>query len=263
MYKREEMILNKIIDKTKFELDKQKIELPFNLLEKAILHSRSTINPLDSIKNGINIIAEVKKASPSKGVICAEFNPLKIALEYERAGVWAISVLTEPYYFMGSLEYLALIRRFVNLPLLRKDFIIDRYQIAQARIYGADMILLIAKALDTKSLIELSNYANELNLTVLMEIHDEEDLEKALQTNAKLIGINHRNLATFDMDMSLSLRLKEKIPNDRVIVAESGLYSYEQLLNLSQNGVRGFLIGEHFMRQDDIYKAVMEIKNER
>lgn len=263
MYKREEMILNKIIDKTKFELDKQKIELPFNLLEKAILHSRSTINPLNSIKNGINIIAEVKKASPSKGVIKDNFDPLKIALEYERAGVWAISVLTEPYYFMGSLEYLGLIRRFVNLPLLRKDFIIDRYQIAQARIYGADMILLIAKALDTKSLIELSNYANELNLTVLMEIHDEEDLEKALQTDAKLIGINHRNLATFDMDMSLSLRLKEKIPNDRVIVAESGLYSYEQLLNLSQNGVRGFLIGEYFMRQDDIYKAVMEIKNER
>lgn len=263
MYKREEMILNKIIDKTKFELDKQKIELPFNLLEKAILHSRNTINPLDSIKNGINIIAEVKKASPSKGVIKDNFDPLKIALEYERAGVWAISVLTEPYYFMGSLEYLGLIRRFVNLPLLRKDFIIDRYQIAQARIYGADMILLIAKALDTKSLIELSNYANELNLTVLMEIHDEEDLEKALQTNAKLIGINHRNLATFDMDMSLSLRLKEKIPNDRVIVAESGLYLHEQLLNLSQNGVSGFLIGEHFMRQDDIYKAVMEIKNER
>jgi indole-3-glycerol phosphate synthase len=96
-----------------------------------------------------------------------------------------------------------------------------------------------------------------------MEIHDEEDLEKALQTDAKLIGINHRNLATFDMDMSLSLRLKENIPNDRVIVAESGLYSYEQLLNLNQNGVKGFLIGEHFMRQDDIYKAVMEIKNER
>jgi indole-3-glycerol phosphate synthase len=263
MYKRGKMILQKIIDKTKIELEKQKNELPFALLKRALNHSRTPLNPLNSLQNGINIIAEVKKASPSKGVICAEFNPLKIALEYERAGVWAISVLTEPYYFMGSLEYLGLIRRFVNLPLLRKDFIIDRYQIAQARIYGADMILLIAKALDVKSLKELSDYANELNLTVLMEIHDEEDLEKALQTDAKLIGINHRNLATFDMDMSLSLRLKENIPNDRVIVAESGLYSYEQLLNLNQNGVKGFLIGEHFMRQDDIYKAVMEIKNER
>lgn len=257
------MILQKIIDKTKIELEKQKNELPFTLLKRALNYSRTPLNPLNSLQNGINIIAEVKKASPSKGVICAEFNPLKIALEYERAGVWAISVLTEPYYFMGSLEYLGLIRRFVNLPLLRKDFIIDRYQIAQARIYGADIILLIAKALDVKSLKELSDYANELNLTVLMEIHDEEDLEKALQTDAKLIGINHRNLATFDMDMSLSLRLKENIPNDRVIVAESGLYSYEQLLNLNQNGVKGFLIGEHFMRQNDIYKAVMEIKNER
>lgn len=254
------MILNKIIDRTKFDLEKQKQKLPFNILQKALSYSRSPLDPLKSLKDGINIIAEVKKASPSKGVIRDDFDPLQIALEYERAGAWAISVLCEPHYFLGSIEYLGLVRRFVNLPLLRKDFIIDRYQIAQARIYGADMILLIAKALDTKSLIELSNYANELNLTVLMEIHDEEDLEKALQTNAKLIGINHRNLKTFDMDMELSLKLKELIPSDRVVVAESGLYSYNQILNLNQNGIRGFLIGEHFMRQDDIYQAVMDIR---
>ncbi|WP_086268463.1 indole-3-glycerol phosphate synthase TrpC [Campylobacter sp. P0103] len=254
------MILNQIIDRTKFDLEKQKQKLPFNILQKALSYSRSPLDPLKSLKDGINIIAEVKKASPSKGVIRDDFDPLQIALEYERAGAWAISVLCEPHYFLGSIEYLGLVRRFVNLPLLRKDFIIDRYQIAQARIYGADMILLIAKALDTKSLIELSNYANELNLTVLMEIHDEEDLEKALQTNAKLIGINHRNLKTFDMDMELSLKLKELIPSDRVVVAESGLYSYNQILNLNQNGIRGFLIGEHFMRQDDIYQAVMDIR---
>lgn len=254
------MILNKIIDRTKFDLEKQKQKLPFNILQKALSYSRSPLDPLKSLKDGINIIAEVKKASPSKGVIRDDFDPLQIALEYERAGAWAISVLCEPHYFLGSIEYLGLVRRFVNLPLLRKDFIIDRYQIAQARIYGADMILLIAKALDTKSLIELSNYANELNLTVLMEIHDEEDLEKALQTNAKLIGINHRNLKTFDMNMELSFKLKELIPSDRVVVAESGLYSYNQILSLNQNGIRGFLIGEHFMRQDDIYQAVMDIR---
>lgn len=254
------MILNKIIDRSKFDLEKQKQKLPFNILQKALSYSRSPLDPLKSLKDGINIIAEVKKASPSKGVIRDNFDPLQIALEYERAGAWAISVLCEPHYFLGSIEYLGLVRRFVNLPLLRKDFIIDRYQIAQARIYGADMILLIAKALDTKSLIELSNYANELNLTVLMEIHDEEDLEKALQTNAKLIGINHRNLKTFDMDMELSFKLKELIPSDRVVVAESGLYSYNQILSLNQNGIRGFLIGEHFMRQDDIYQAVMDIR---
>lgn len=254
------MILNQIIDRTKFDLEKQKQKLPFNILQKALSHSRNPLDPLKSLKDGINIIAEVKKASPSKGVIRDNFDPLQIALEYERAGAWAISVLCEPHYFLGSIEYLGLVRRFVNLPLLRKDFIIDRYQIAQARIYGADMILLIAKALDTKSLTELSNYANELNLTVLMEIHDEEDLEKALQTNAKLIGINHRNLKTFDMDMELSFKLKELIPSDRVVVAESGLYSYNQILSLNQNGIRGFLIGEHFMRQDDIYQAVMDIR---
>ena len=254
------MILNQIIARTKFDLEKQKQKLPFNILQKALSHSHSPLDPLKSLKDGINIIAEVKKASPSKGVIRDNFDPLQIALEYERAGAWAISVLCEPHYFLGSIEYLGLVRRFVNLPLLRKDFIIDRYQIAQARIYGADMILLIAKALDTKSLTELSNYANELNLTVLMEIHDEEDLEKALQTNAKLIGINHRNLKTFDMDMELSFKLKELIPSDRVVVAESGLYSYNQILSLNQNGIRGFLIGEHFMRQDDIYQAVMDIR---
>lgn len=254
------MILNKIIDRSKFDLEKQKQKLPFNILQKALSYSRSPLDPLKSLKDGINIIAEVKKASPSKGVIRDDFDPVQIALEYERAGAWAISVLCEPHYFLGSIEYLGLVRRFVNLPLLRKDFIIDRYQIAQARIYGADMILLIAKALDTKSLIELSNYANELNLTVLMEIHDEKDLEKALQTNAKLIGINHRNLKTFDMDMELSLKLKELIPSDRVVVAESGLYSYNQILSLNQSGIRGFLIGEHFMRQDDIYQAVMDIR---
>ena len=254
------MILNQIIDRTKFDLEKQKQKLPFNILQKALSHSRSPLDPLKSLKDGINIIAEVKKASPSKGVIRDNFDPLQIALEYERAGAWAISVLCEPHYFLGSIEYLGLVRRFVNLPLLRKDFIIDRYQIAQARIYGADMILLIAKALDIGSLKDLSNYANELNLTVLMEIHDEEDLEKALQTNAKLIGINHRNLKTFDMDMELSFKLKELIPSDRVVVAESGLYSYNQILSLNQNGIRGFLIGEHFMRQDDIYQAVMDIR---
>ena len=263
MYKRDQMILQKIIEKTKFELEKQKNELPFATLKKALSHSRIPLNPLKSLKDGINIIAEVKKASPSKGVIRAEFNPLQIALEYERAGAWAISVLTEPYFFMGSLEYLGAIRRFVNLPLLRKDFIIDKYQIAQARIYGADMILLIAKALDLKSLKELSSYADELNLTVLMEIHDFDDLQKALETNAKLIGVNHRNLESFEMDMQLSLKLKELIPADRVVVAESGLYSHDQLVNLNQNGISAFLIGEHFMRQDDIYKAVMEMRNER
>ena len=254
------MILNQIIDRTKFDLEKQKQKLPFNILQKALSYSRSPLDPLKSLKDGINIIAEVKKASPSKGVIRDNFDPLQIALEYERAGAWAISVLCEPHYFLGSIEYLGLVRRFVNLPLLRKDFIIDRYQIAQARIYGADMILLIAKALDIGSLKYLSSYAKDLGLSVLMEIHDEEDLQKALGCDVRLIGINHRKLKTFDMDMELSLKLKELIPSDIVVVAESGLYSYNQILSLNQNGIRGFLIGEHFMRQDDIYQAVMDIR---
>ena len=209
----------------------------------------------------IRIYAEVKKASPSKGIIREDFDPLLIAQIYSQNGANAISVLTEPHYFKGDLEYLTGIRRYVNTPLLRKDFIVDKYQIVEALVYGADFILLIAKALSKKELQELYDYALHLGLEVLVEIHDKEDLKKAMACGAHIIGINHRNLETFEMDMTLCHQLIPMIPNGKIIVAESGVSDQAIIKELSEAGADAFLIGEHFMRQDDIGAEVRKLKN--
>jgi indole-3-glycerol phosphate synthase len=169
--------------------------------------------------------------------------------------------LTEPHYFQGNLEYLTQIRRYVPTPLLRKDFIIDKYQIIEALVYGADFILLIAKALSTKELKELYEYALHVGLDVLVEIHDKEDLTKAMKCGAMIIGINHRNLETFEMDMELCDKLIPMIPNGKIIVAESGVNNQEIIKHLCDIGVDAFLIGEHFMRQDNIADEVKKLKS--
>ena len=169
-------------------------------------------------------------------------------------------MLTEPHYFQGNLEYLTQIRRYVPTPLLRKDFIIDEYQILEAVVYGADFILLIAKALSKKELKSLLEYALRLGLEVLVEIHDKEDLTKAIFAGANIIGINHRNLETFEMDMSLTEKLMPLIPQGKIIVAESGLNDKETIQHLSKIGADAFLIGEHFMRQSDIQIALEAFK---
>ena len=181
-------------------------------------------------------------------------------MEYENAGASAFSVLTEPHYFRGDLEFIPQIRRYTRTPILRKDFIVDRYQILEALVYGADFILLIAKALEGKQLRELLEFARRLGLRALCEIHDKDDLKKAVFAGADIIGINHRNLETFEVDTSLSERLIPLIPNGKIIVAESGLHSHEQLKSLHEAGVDAFLIGEHFMRQNDVGAALREIK---
>ncbi len=209
--------------------------------------------------NPYRIIAEVKKASPSKGVIREDFNPVEIAKEYAEAAD-AMSILTEPHFFQGSLEYLMEISRFSPVPLLRKDFIIDEFQIAEAYAAGADFILLIAKAMDVKELKRLYVFAKNTGLEVLFEIHDEEDLEKALETGAEIIGFNHRNLETFEMDMDLSKKLMPLLPEGAIIVAESGINDFETVKRLAENGVDAYLVGEYFMRQKDIKKAVLSLK---
>lgn len=211
-------------------------------------------------QNPYRIIAEVKKASPSKGVIREDFDYLQIAKDYEMGRADALSILTEPHFFQGNLEYISHIRRYVPMPLLRKDFIVDKYQILEALVYGADFILLIAKALSKKELKELYEYALHLGLEVLVEIHDKADLLKAMFAGATIIGINHRNLETFEMDMSLSSQLIPLIPNGKIIVAESGLHDFEQIQELNKIGVDAFLIGEHFMRQEDISAEVKKLK---
>lgn len=260
------MILDEIIERTKQDLEIRKKDIPLDLLGRTLASNpfapRDVIKFLTSTKEEpIRIIAEVKKASPSKGIIKEDFDPLAIAQAYSNSGANAISVLTEPHYFQGNLEYLTAIRRYVPTPLLRKDFIVDKYQIVEALVYGADFILLIAKALGTKELKELYEYALHLGLEVLVEIHDKEDLTKAMKCGASIIGINHRNLDTFEMDMELCDKLIPMIPNGKVIVAESGVSNTETIKRLSAIGADAFLIGEHFMRVDNIEDEMTKFKN--
>jgi indole-3-glycerol phosphate synthase len=259
------MILDDIIKKTKEDLRKRKKEFSFDWLGRSLAYNPyppRDVKPFltSSKEDPFRIIAEVKKASPSKGVIREDFDPLMIAKEYEKGGANAISVLTEPHFFQGDIEYLTMLRRYVSTPLLRKDFIIDEYQILEAVVYGADFILLIAKALSKKELKNLLEYAWRLGLNALVEIHDKEDLTKAIFAGADIIGINHRNLETFKMDMKLSEKLIPLIPNGKIIVAESGLNDKNTLIELNKIGVDAFLIGEHFMRQDDISGSLKELK---
>lgn len=259
------MILDEILKKTKDDLEKRKADFPFDLLGRSL--SANPYSPRDVKKaltltndNPYKIIAEVKKASPSKGVIRDDFDPVKIAVEYEKGGADAFSVLTEPHFFQGNLEYISLIRRYTKTPILRKDFIIDEYQVLEAAVYGADFILLIAKALSKNELKNLLEFARRLGLEALVETHDKEDVKNAIFAGADIIGINHRDLQTFDMHMDLSQKLIPLIPNSKIIIAESGLKDKQQLKELNKIGVDAFLIGETFMRQDDVCKAVMDMK---
>lgn len=260
------MILDDIIQKTKYDLEKRKLDITLDMMGRSLSHNpyppRDVKKFLTATKDEpIRIIAEVKKASPSKGVIREDFDPIAIAQTYSFNGANAISVLTEPHFFQGNLEYLTSIRRYVPTPLLRKDFIVDKYQIVEALVFGADFILLIAKALAKKELQELYDYALHLGLEVLVEIHDIEDLQKAMACGAHIIGINHRSLETFEMDMSLCHKLIPMIPNGKIIVAESGISEQNIIKELSEAGADAFLIGEHFMRQDDIGAEVQRLKN--
>ena len=260
------MILDEIIERTKADLEIRKKEITLDLLGRTLSSNRYAprdVKPyLTSTKEEpIRIIAEVKKASPSKGIIKEDFDPLLIAQAYSNSGANAISVLTEPHYFKGNLEYLTQIRRYVSTPLLRKDFIVDKYQIVEALVYGADFILLIAKSLGTKELKELYEYALHLGLEVLVEIRDKEDLTKALKCGANIIGINHRNLDTFEMDTTLCDKLIPLIPNGKIIVAESGVSDTETIKRLSSIGADAFLIGEHFMRVPSIEDELKKFKN--
>jgi len=260
------VILDDIMKKTKEDLKKREKEFSLDWLGRSLAfnpYAPRDVKPfLTATKEDpYRIIAEVKKASPSKGVIREDFDPLFIAQQYSKAGVDAISVLTEPHFFQGSLEYLTGIRRYVPTPLLRKDFIFSEYQLVEALAYGADFVLLIAKCLTKKELKDLLNYTWHLGMNALVEVHDKEDLTKAIYAGADIIGVNHRNLETFEMDMSLTEKLMPLIPNGKIIVAESGINDKETIVELSKIGVDAFLIGEHFMRQDDIYESVKKLKD--
>jgi len=258
-------ILDEIIKKTKEDLAKRKVDYPVDWLGRSLAYNpfapKDVYSALKSTsENPYRIIAEVKKASPSKGVIREDFDPMVIGQAYEKGGADSLSILTEPHFFQGNKEYLGMVRRYTSIPLLRKDFIVDKYQLVEALAYGADYVLLIATALSRKELKELLQYTHHLGMEALVEIHNKTDLLKAIFAGANIIGINHRNLETFEMDMRLSEKLIPLIPNNKIIVAESGITTHETVQELSKVGADAFLVGEHFMRQDDITQAVKNLK---
>ncbi|MBX9628051.1 MAG: indole-3-glycerol phosphate synthase TrpC [Gemmataceae bacterium] len=208
----------------------------------------------------VRVIAEVKKASPSAGVIRADFDPVAVARTYERHGVAAISVLTDVEYFQGSLDYLTTVRRAVGVPVLRKDFVIDRYQLLEARAAGADAALLIAECLPGDRLAELQREAIALGLHTLVELHDAGELTRVIACGARVIGINNRDLRTFDTRLDHTLDLLPHIPADRVVVSESGIKTHADLARLGAAGVRAVLVGESLMRSPDIGAALDELR---
>jgi indole-3-glycerol phosphate synthase len=197
------------------------------------------------------VIAEIKKASPSKGIIREDFNPAEIAKSYEQAGAACLSVLTDEQYFQGSAAYLKQARDACSLPVLRKDFMIDPYQVVEARAMGADCILLIAAALELKQMQLLEDVSHELGMAVLVEVHNQKELDLALELGTPLVGINNRNLRTFDVTLQTTLDLLKNLPDDRFVITESGIFTPEDVALMRDNNVNGFLVGEAFMRQPD------------
>jgi indole-3-glycerol phosphate synthase len=254
-------ILDKIVATKRGEIEAARSARPERELRAELADAappRDFFAPL-AAEGPIKLIAEVKKASPSKGVIRADFHPVEIARIYADSGASCISVLTDEPYFQGSLSYLRDIRAAVALPLLRKDFILDTYQLLQARAAGADAVLLIAECLDDCHLRGLHNEAIELGMTPLVEFYEEANVERVLDAGARLIGVNNRDLKTFEVDLEHTIRMRSKIPRDCVLVGESGIHSRTDAERLERAGVDAMLVGEHLMRQDDVGAAVAEL----
>lgn len=255
-------LLDSILESTRQRISKDKKNISLNQVRE-IAESKKDSSFLFQkaiSKKGLNFICEVKKASPSKGVIVDEFSPKNIALEYQKAGADAISCLTEPDYFMGKDEYLRDIKECVNIPILRKDFIIDEYMIYQAKAIGADAILLISSILDKNKLKDYLFLANYLGLCVLVEVHNEAEIDNALFANANIIGVNNRDLKTFKVDIQTSLKLKKILPNSILFVSESGITTRKDILELEKINTNAVLIGEWLIRQRDKQKALQILK---
>ena len=245
-------ILDHIVADKRKEVDLRRSIIPTSQLEQSVLFERDTFSLTQRLKNSASsIIAEHKRRSPSKSVINQTLNVFDVAKGYEDAGVCGMSVLTDGKYFGGSLDDLLLARASCELPLLRKEFIIHPYQILEAKAYGADVILLIASILSKVEIKEFSEYAKSLNLEVLLEIHNEEELNKSIMPSLDMIGVNNRNLKTFDVSLETSKHLSALIPNDFLKISESGISNIEAIKELKPYGYQGFLIGENFMKTEN------------
>lgn len=256
-------VLDLIVEDTRAELARRKRDVSLSRLEGARYFERTPLGFVDALRRDeLAVIAEMKKASPSKGVIREEFEPTDIAPRYEDAGAAAISVLTEPLHFQGSLDHLASVRGVVNLPLLRKDFIVDVYQLFEARAHGADAVLLIAAILDRSHLHDLLQAAAALNLSALVEVYELSEIDRIDFDEVSILGVNNRDLRTFEVDIEHSLRVFRHVPQDIVRVSESGLSSANELRHLYENGVDAVLIGETFMKADDPGDALRRLYDE-
>lgn len=252
-------ILDKIIIDKRREVELKKSIIPFSQLEASVLFERKTISLSQNLKNSNSgIIAEHKRRSPSKAEINYNFTVEEVVKGYENAGACGISVLTDGKYFGGSLDDLLLARATVNIPLLRKEFIVDEYQILEAKAHGADLILLIAAVLTRAEIDSLSKFAKSLGLEVLLEVHNQEELEKSIMPTLDMIGVNNRNLKTFEVSLDFSKQLADQIPNEFVKVSESGISSIEAINELKPFGYKGFLIGENFMKTNNAGQAATE-----
>ncbi|MCX7427634.1 MAG: indole-3-glycerol phosphate synthase TrpC [Planctomycetia bacterium] len=251
-------ILDEIVDAKRTEIARAKALTPEAALRERLADAPAPRDFFARLALGppIRLIAEVKKASPSKGVIREDFDPVKIAKTYRRHGASCISVLTDEPFFQGSLDYLRQVRAAVDLPVLRKDFILDPYQVLEARAAGADAVLLIAECLDDKMLKTLHDAIVALGMTPLVELYEPENLPRVLAVGAKLIGINNRDLRTFTTDLEHTIRLRRQIPADRVVVGESGIHSRADVERLEAAGVAAMLVGETLMASPDIGAAV-------
>lgn len=249
-------ILSEIIDRKRQRVESAKQTIRFDALER-----RSNPHRLRRalLRDGINIIAEFKRRSPSKGVIRADANLQEIVSDYKAGGAAAISVLTEEDYFSGSLDDLRAVKSIVDLPALRKDFVFDDYQVYESAAAGADAVLLIVAALEDEKLMSLRSLANELGLDALVEVHTRDEMQRAIACGANVIGVNNRNLHTFEVSLETSLSLAKDAPDDALLVSESGLHNADDLSRLRDAGFRGFLIGESLMRAPDPAAALREL----
>ncbi|GCE24831.1 bifunctional indole-3-glycerol phosphate synthase/phosphoribosylanthranilate isomerase [Dictyobacter alpinus] len=248
------MFLDKIVEQTRKDLIQRKAELPLEQLQQLALEQPRPRDVLEAFepRDKIHLIAEVKRASPSKGILAPDLDPVETALLYERNGASVISVLTEPHFFLGSPEYLTAIKNAVSIPVLRKDFIIDEYQVYEARAWGADMILLICAILDDQQLRLLHQRANALRMRVLVEVHSREEAQRAIDAGAMIIGVNSRDLASFEMNPYLLRDIREMLPRNQIIVAESGIHTGADVRRLSRYDVQAMLVGESLVVSNNI-----------
>lgn len=253
-------ILEKIVEQTKSDLIRRKKEISFNDLHSLEGFEKRRIDFKEALqKDGVSVIAEVKKGSPSKGVIRPDFDPLDTALRYEEGGASAISVLTDKPFFMGDLEYLSAISKRVRLPLLRKDFIVEPFQIKEARAYGADAVLIIVAITEGNQLNELLAAAEEFELSALVECYDQQDFDRLSFDNVDILGVNNRDLKNFEVDVHRGISILQQAPEETVLVSESGLSSGKDMALLKREGIHAALIGEYFMRQPDPGQAVKDL----